>query len=76
MILIIKTLDGNAFEVDVNLDDSILELKKKIFAARGLYPENLRLIYISRELENDMKVKNYPVQKESTIHLVYRFPSG
>lgn len=76
MILIVRSLDGSNFEIDVDLEDSIREVKGKIFIRLGLYPKNLRLIFISNELDDDRKIRYYPLQKESTIFLVYRFPSG
>jgi hypothetical protein len=76
MIVFIQCITGERFFVDVCPTQSILELKERIFEEEGLYPQHLRIIFAGKQLEDSRLLRDYGIQKESTLHLVFRFPSA
>ncbi|GAA5895460.1 uncharacterized protein JCM6883_001515 [Sporobolomyces salmoneus] len=50
----------------------ILELKKVICDREGVPVDQQRLVYSGKQLEDNRAVRDYGIQKESTIHLFLR----
>ena len=72
MQLFIKTLTGKTFTIETESTDFDCCFDRVHRDVEGIPIDQIRLVYVGRQLEDGRTLSNYQIKNESTIHLVLK----
>lgn len=76
MNVYIKTMTGSTIPIEIDEDDSIEILKEKIEKKEGIPPDQQRLVFSGKQLDNTKTISDYQIKEDSTLNLVLRLRGG
>ncbi len=72
MQIFVRTLGGKTIHLEVKPSDSIQYVKEKIHEKEGIPPDQQRLVFEAKILEDGRTLSDYSVQKEIVLHFLLR----
>lgn len=76
MLIKVKTLTGKEIELDIDADDKITRIKEKVEEQSGVPPQQQRLIFSGRQMQDDKTAKELNIVAGSVLHLVLALRGG
>ena len=72
MNIFVKSPTGKTITFNVNSEDTVNYVKQLIQESEGFLPKDQYLVFKGKQLEGCKSLKDYEINEESTLHLVFK----
>ncbi|SPP79416.1 blast:NEDD8 [Drosophila guanche] len=72
----LQTLTGKEIEIDIEPTDKVDRIKERVEEKEGIPPQQQRLIFSGKQMNDDKTAADYKVQGGSVLHLVLALRGG
>ncbi len=76
MQIFVKLPSGRTITITCEPCDTVLNIKNQIDDREAIKPEAQRLIYGGKQLQDELALSHYKIEKEATLTLVFRLTGG
>ena len=76
MQIYVRLQNGKMHTVDVNKDDTIAKLKKKLYTMTGIKEEEQRLLFAKKQLKDEQTLGECNIDAECTVMLLLVVAGG
>jgi hypothetical protein len=74
--VIIKRLDGEKKEMQIDATWTILQVKETFSSKMGIHVNQLRLVFRGMPMENERTVADYKIAPKDMIHIIMQLNGG
>uniref|UniRef100_A0A8C6UES2 Ubiquitin-like protein NEDD8 n=1 Tax=Neogobius melanostomus TaxID=47308 RepID=A0A8C6UES2_9GOBI len=72
----LDTLTGKEIEIDIEPTDKVERIKERVEEKEGIPPQQQRLIYSGKQMNDEKTAADYKIQGGSVLHLVLALRGG
>jgi len=76
MLIKVKTLTGKEIEIDIEPTDRVERIKERVEEKEGIPPQQQRLIFSGKQMNDEKTASDYKVSGGSVLHLVLALRGG
>jgi ubiquitin-small subunit ribosomal protein S27Ae len=76
MRIVVKSLIGRSILVDIDRDNTVMELMVAIESVLGYPPDQQRLLYNGRQMREESTMDDCRVEEDSVVHVVLKLRGG
>jgi len=76
MLIKVKTLTGKEIEIDIEPTDRVERIKERVEEKEGIPPQQQRLIFSGKQMNDEKTAADYKVSGGSVLHLVLALRGG
>eukprot|EP00762_Andalucia_godoyi_P001613 ANDGO_00222.mRNA.1 Ubiquitin-like protein 1 len=76
MLIKVKTLTGKEIDLDINPEDKVIVIKRKVEEKEGIPPEQQRLIFGGKQMQDEQSAESFKIEPGAVLHLVLALRGG